>query len=177
MCVRPARCLSAAPDGHRCLATAPGDLTIPRRLPLSACERVGLTPRSVRLLRHFANAVFLVDAETPVVARVAYKAGSVERARTAVDITHRLAGEGFPATQPIHFPDHEQPVAFADGSTEAAVSFWAYFPQPSSTITPAAHLLGVLGRQLQRLVVCPENEATPSNAASGDAGAFECRRN
>ena len=120
----------------------------PEAVAVTACAQVGLTPRSIRLLRHFANAVFLVDAETAVVARVAYKEGATGRARTAVEFTRWLASEHFPVTLPINFPGRDQPLSFSDGTTEAAVSFWAYYPQPSSTIIPADHLLG---RQLHGL--------------------------
>jgi len=121
----------------------PGNLD---QLVVRACEHVGIPARRRRLLRHFANAVYLIE-DPPVVARVAYGTGSIERARTAIAVTHWLGGEGFPTTEPAVLACGNQPVVIT-APDEIAVTFWQYYPQPPR---PPDWDLAVLGRIAQDL--------------------------
>ncbi len=115
-------------------------------LVLQACRQIGVPAKRRKLLRHFANAVYLIE-DAPVVARVAYGTGSIDRARTAVTIAAWFADEGFPATEPADLPSGDQPVIFALPD-EVAVTFWRYYPQP---LKPPDWDLAVLGRIARRL--------------------------
>jgi aminoglycoside phosphotransferase (APT) family kinase protein len=121
----------------------PADLD---ELVARACRQVGIPIGRQRLLRHYGNAVYLIE-DAQIVARVAYGAGSVDRARTAVAVTQWLTSEGFPATEPTAVAIGDQPVIFA-GPGEVAVTFWRYYPQP-----PQDHGwdLAVLGHTARRL--------------------------
>jgi hypothetical protein len=108
----------------RSASVPPEDLD---QIVISACRQAGITPVSVRLLRHFANAVYLIEGRFPVVARVAYNAGVVQRCRSAVAITRWLVSQGFPATTPIDLPSGcPQPIIHSEVSPEVAVTFWSY---------------------------------------------------
>lgn len=54
----------------------------------TACQVAGY-PKGVRLLRHFANAVYLLD-HAPVVARVSYTLDAAQRARTSLAVVDWL---------------------------------------------------------------------------------------
>lgn len=123
------------------------------QLVVRACEQVGLPARRRQLLRHYANAVYLVEDE-PVVVRVAYGAGTVERARTAVTITEWLSREGFPVTEPAAQIGVDQPVVFA-APGEVAVTFWQYYPQPPQPPDWDLAVLGRIARQLHDLTSAP----------------------
>jgi len=118
--------------------TPPPDLD---RVVADACEHVGIRPGRPRLLRHFGNAVYLIE-DAGAVARVGYGQGVVERARTAVTIAAWLADRGFPATEPFHLlTEPEDPVV--SPIDDVAVTFWRYYPQPCNA---PEHDLGTLGR-------------------------------
>jgi aminoglycoside phosphotransferase (APT) family kinase protein len=119
---------------------------------ISACRRVGIEPSSVQLLRHFANAVFLVGHDPPVVARVAYNRGVIQRSRAAIAVTRWLVSQGFPATMPVDLPSGcSQPVVYSEGPIEAAVTFWRYYPQPASQSKPELDALAGLARALHNV--------------------------
>jgi len=118
-----------------------------------ACRQVGIPARRTRLLRHFANAVYLIE-DVPVVARVAYGQGAVERSRTAVAIAHWLAQARFPATEPARLPGHHQPAVIEVGA-HVAVSFWRYYPQPTDGRRHDPHTLGEIARRLHAVNTVP----------------------
>ena len=128
----------------------PADLD---QLVVRACQHVGIPVRRPRLLRHFANAVYLIE-HVPVVARVAYGTGSIERARTAITVTHSLASEGFPATEPAFPVIGDQPVIFA-APDEVAVTFWRYYPQPPQPPDWDPAVVGRMALQLHDLTPAP----------------------
>lgn len=117
----------------------------------SACRQAGIPMRSAQLLRHYANAVYLVEAtDEPVVARVAYREGVVARARTAAAIAAWLAREDFPVTVPVNLPSGAgQPVVVAGGD-EVAVTFWRHYPQ-EGTRAPTVEDLAYVARRLHAL--------------------------
>lgn len=117
------------------------------------CRQVGIPARRTRLLRHFANAVYIIE-DVPVVARVAYGQGAVERSRTAVAIAHWLAQARFPATEPAQFRGQNQP-AVIDVGAHVAVSFWRYYPQPTDGRRHDPHTLGKIARQLHTVDAAP----------------------
>lgn len=117
--------------------TPPPDLD---QVVVDACKHVGIRPGRLRLLRHFANAVYLLE-EAGAVARVGYGQGVVERAQIGVTIAAWLAELGFPATQPLHLPtEPENPVV--SPVPDVSITFWRYYPQPSK---PHDHDLATLG--------------------------------
>lgn len=128
----------------------PADLD---QIVAQACQFVGVPAQRRRLLRHYGNAVYLIE-DAQVVARVAYGAGSVERARTAVAVTHWLQGEGFPTTEPAAVTSGDQPVVFATPG-EVAVTFWRYYPQPSQPPEWDFAVLGRIARRLHDLTSVP----------------------
>ncbi len=96
---------------------------------VAACRDAGIPTNRYRLLRHFANAVYLIE-DVSVVARVAYGTGSIGRSRTAVTVADWLAAQSLPVTEPATVPSGaEQPIVPHAG-TEIAVTFWRYYPQP-----------------------------------------------
>ncbi len=122
------------------------------RIVICACRRAGIDPTSVRLLRHFANAVYLVGHDRPVVARVAYNAGVIQRSRTAVAVTRWLVSQGFPATTPIDLPSGcSQPVVHSEAPREVAVTFWSYYPQPPHSSSSKLEELARLARALHNV--------------------------
>jgi hypothetical protein len=118
-----------------------------------ACRLVGLPTTSIRLLRHFANAVYLLEDQS-VVARVAYGDGVIERSRRAVTITRWLAAQGFAATEPAEV-GVEQPIVCAESPQELAVTFWTYYRQPAGRPAPTTDLLGRIARELHRIETPP----------------------
>lgn len=124
----------------------PSDLTF---LLGAACRQAGIDPGDARLLRHFANAVYLVSG---AVARVDYGPGASTRSAIAVAVTRWLVGLGFPATAPLELPSAaEQPVVVHDGGRDIAVTFWRYYPQPEPLPTRDFAALGRMARQLHAI--------------------------
>jgi hypothetical protein len=111
-----------------------------------ACRGAGLPHRDHQLIRHVANAVYLLP-HASVVARVGYGAGVVTRARRAIEITRWLAGRGFPATAPAELPHGlDQPVLVNACGQRLAVTFWRYYPQTSDQAPDPTHLAAVARR-------------------------------
>jgi len=119
-----------------------------------ACEQAGL-PTGARLLRHYSNAVYLLD-EAPLVAKVAWLPGALRRARTAVAIAGWLAGAGFPATAPASLPTAAaaQPITLTWQGHQMAVTFWRHYPQPAGS-PPGSRALASIAAQLHRLPAPP----------------------
>jgi Phosphotransferase enzyme family len=112
-----------------------------------ACEVAGY-PKGGRLLRHFANAVYLLD-HAPVVARVSYMVDAAQRARTSLAVVDWLVAQGFPATETAAVPSRAtQPIALQHDGHEVAVTFWKYYPQPEGRPTPDTQVLGRIARDL-----------------------------
>jgi hypothetical protein len=133
----------------RSASVPPEDLD---QIVISACRQAGITPASIRLLRHFANAVYLVEGRFPVVARVAYNTGVVQRCRTAVAVSRWLVSQGFPATAPIDLPSGcPQPIVDSEVPAEAAITFWSYYPQPTHGSRPTLEELARLARALHNM--------------------------
>lgn len=118
-----------------------------------ACLQAGLNPRGAVLLRHFANAVFLVDG---VVARVASGADAIERSTRALAVTHWLSGQGFPVTEPIAelHPSRWAPLVVPSSGANFAVTFWTYHRQPEDA-RPDFRVLGEIARHLHRIAGTP----------------------
>ena len=130
----------------RSASVPPEDLD---QIVTSACRQAGITPVSVRLLRHFANAVYLIEGRLPVVARVAYNTGVVQRSRTAVAVSRWLVSQGFPATTPIDLPSGcPQPIIHSEVPAEVAVTFWSYYAQPAHGPRPTLEELAQIARSL-----------------------------
>jgi len=118
-----------------------------------ACAEAGF-PARARLLRHFANAVYLLDG-VPVVARVGYGPDAAGKAATAVAVTRWLAKQRFPVTEPVTLPSGaEQPIVVAGHGRDVAVSFWRYYPQPDDG-WPNTTTLGRIARHLHDLPAPP----------------------
>lgn len=106
--------------------TPPPDLD---RVVVAACEHVGIRPGRPRLLRHFGNAVYLIE-DAEAVTRVGYGRGDAQ-ARIGVTVAAWLADLGFPVTEPLHLPtEPNNPVV--SPVDDVAVTFWRYYLQPSS---------------------------------------------
>ncbi|MGL5824519.1 MAG: phosphotransferase, partial [Nocardioides sp.] len=131
-------------------ARAPADLD---QLVLHACQQMGIPARRLRQLRHFANAVYLVE-DVPVVARVSYGSGSIDRARTSITIARWLVNEGFPATEPASLGKSGQPLVSVEPD-DVAVTFWRYYPQPIQQLKWDPATLARLTRQLHDLTSRP----------------------
>jgi hypothetical protein len=124
----------------------PADVTTQLDL---ACDIAGYR-RGARLLRHFANAVYLLD-HAPVVVRVSYMVDAVARARTSLAVVDWLVAQGFPATETADLPSRApQPIAMVPDGHEVAVTFWKYYPQPLGEADPGSRVLGRLARELHR---------------------------
>ena len=123
------------------------------RILADACRRAEIPARRPRLLRHFANAVYLIE-DLPVVVRLAYGSGAVERSRTAVAVANWLTAMGFPATEPAGPLGPHQPT-IAEAGLEVAVSFWRYYPQPNDTRQHDPRTLGEIARSLHTLDTTP----------------------
>lgn len=117
-----------------------------------ACRRCGVNPRGAKLLRHFANAVFLVDG---VVARVAYSLNAVERSTRALVMTHWLARQGFPATEPVvALHPTLEPVVVAGHPGDIAVTFWVFYPQAGKS-RPDFQVVGSVAKLLHQVAGAP----------------------
>lgn len=113
-----------------------------------ACRQVDIAVTGARLLRHFANAVFLVDG---IVARVAYGPDAIERSHRALTITSWLAELGFPVTVPLaDLHPGGGPVLTPAVRADIAVTFWTYYPQQPESRPDFAEL-GLIARQLHQL--------------------------
>lgn len=88
-----------------------------------ACLERGLDPSSLRLIRHYSNAVVVVPTRNAV-ARVATGPHDQEQVRRSVRITRWLADHGYPTVPPL---SDVEPVTL---DRETTVSFWWYLPQP-----------------------------------------------
>lgn len=123
------------------------------RVVVDACEHVGIRPGRPRLLRHFGNAVYLLEG-AEAVARIGYGQGVVERARIGVTIAAWLADLGFPATEPLHLPtEPEDPVV--SPVADVAVTFWRYYPQPNNAPEHDLGTLGTIARDLHSIKATP----------------------
>lgn len=112
----------------------------------AACRQAGIDPGDARLLRHFANAVYLVSG---AVARVDYGPDASTRSSSAVALTRWLVGRGFPATAPLELPSAAaQPIIVHDDGRDIAVTFWHYYAQPEPL---PARDFAALGRMARRL--------------------------
>ena len=142
-------------DHSRPGALASGPPSDLEAIARQACQLAGLVPRTIRLLRHFATAVFLVELdEGAVVVRVAYGPDCLVRSRKAVTMTRWLVGLGFPAIEPLDLPSQsEQPLAWP-AEQEVAISFWHYYP-PASGHAPAGEDVATIARRLHALTVPP----------------------
>jgi Ser/Thr protein kinase RdoA (MazF antagonist) len=115
-----------------------------------AAADAGLQVEDVRLLRHYANAVYVLRRSEgeEFVGRVATGAGVIERSRRSVVVTRWLRDLGFPATEPL---DVEQPVTFPADDHERAVTLWRYYPQAPDRPPPGLDTLGTIARQLHEV--------------------------
>ena len=92
----------------------------------AACAARGLDATGIRLLHHYSNAVVLLPAEGAV-ARVATTRHDVAQIKRSQDVTRWLVAEhDFPATQPLAGSE------LVELYPQTTVSFWVYYPQPSS---------------------------------------------
>jgi hypothetical protein len=137
------------------LGWSPTSMNIERALA-AACGLVGLDASGARLLRHFANAVYLLPGEE-VVVRIGYDPAVVDRAATAIRVAGWLSDRGFPATAPADLPrGATQPVVVRAGDIDIAATFWRYYPQPVVATRPSPHALGRLVRRLHQMPPPPE---------------------
>ncbi len=119
-----------------------------------ACRQAGY-PTGARLLRHFANAVYLLD-QVPVVARIGYGPHAVTKATTAIAVTRWLGEQDFPATAPADLPSGaEQPLISHTTGRHVVATFWHYYPQPAGTDWPDTGVLGRLAATLHELPMPP----------------------
>jgi aminoglycoside phosphotransferase (APT) family kinase protein len=123
------------------------------QIVVDACRQVGIPARRRRLLRHFANAVYLIE-DAGVVARVGYGVGVLDRARTAVIVARWLVDQDFPATEPadLSTEDGSPVVTPVDG---VAVTFWRYYPQPHDAAEHDLRALGELAQGLHNIDSLP----------------------
>ena len=118
-----------------------------------ACAQVGVPARHCRRLRHFANAVYLLE-DVPLVIRVGYGDGAFDRAERAVVVANWLAQQGFPASEPAVVPIDSQPVRPA-APWEVAVTFWRYYPQPARASSVDFEVLGQVAGRLHGVNAAP----------------------
>ncbi|MGH3820668.1 MAG: phosphotransferase [Pseudonocardiaceae bacterium] len=104
-----------------------------------ACAARGLDTTGIRLLHHYSNAVVLLPREGAV-ARVTTTRHDPAQIRRSQDVTRWLAEKhGFPATAPLAGSD------LVELDAQTTVSFWVYYPQPSSPPPlTSAHLARLL---------------------------------
>jgi len=141
------------------LAGSPPDLDL---ILAAACRTAGIRMGRFRLLRHFANAVYLVE-EPPVVVRLGYSPGSVERSARALAVTAWLAARGLPVTEPATVPSGaSQPIIISRGGREVAATFWRYYPQPDPhyhrpdpSPLPGFAILASIARALHEVTAAP----------------------
>ncbi|WP_424862890.1 aminoglycoside phosphotransferase family protein [Streptomyces sp. MMS24-I29] len=108
----------------------------------SAARMSGLRSDQITKLHQHATAVFLLPTER-IVARVS-PVEHLPRLTTSVTLTRWLTTNGVSVTEPAAL---QQPV-LADGHV---VTFWRYYPQPTTRSTPNTEHLGQLLRQLHQL--------------------------
>jgi hypothetical protein len=119
------------------------------RIVAEACAAATIQASRFRSLRHFANAVYLIE-DVPVVARVAYGPGAIERSTRAVSIARWLGAQGLPVTEPATTGNSPQPIT-VDSDREVAVTFWRYYPQPIQERAHDPASLAVIARSLHLL--------------------------
>lgn len=124
------------------------------RIVVQASADAGFRATRYRCLRHFANAVYLVE-DVPVVVRVAYGHGAVERSTRAVTIARWLGAEGLPVTDPADVGDRVRQPIVVDSDREVAVTFWRYHPQPDGRPPNDFRALAGIARALHRLRASP----------------------
>ena len=115
-----------------------------------ACAEAGFPARDRHLLRHFANAVYLVR-DVPVVVRVAYGPDAASRSRLAVAATRWLGANSFPATLPAALPALRAQPILPTGRRDVAVTFWDYHPQPEPARPPEVESLAYVARLLHKI--------------------------
>ncbi|MEO3861112.1 aminoglycoside phosphotransferase family protein [Acrocarpospora sp. B8E8] len=126
--------------------TAPTVAGVPATLA-QACHAAGLDPAGARLLRSFANIVYLLPRESVVVRLSDANAlGKYDRLVVSLKVTRWLVEQGFPATMPL---DVKQPLA-VDG---ALATFWHYEEHAGPPPDPAP--LGLMLRRLHALPPVP----------------------
>ncbi|MGH3688266.1 MAG: hypothetical protein ACRDSM_25125, partial [Pseudonocardiaceae bacterium] len=125
----------AQPGDHHLMAQPPSVLAAVR----GACAARGLDTTGIRLLHHYSNAVVLLPREGAV-ARVTTTRHDPAQIRRSQDVTRWLAEKhGFPATAPLAGSD------LVELDAQTTVSFWVYYPQPSSPPPlTSAHLARLL---------------------------------
>jgi len=137
--------------GHGSPNGPPPDLA---NLVDEACHRAGY-PSGATLIRHFANAVYLLD-NAPVVVRVGYSLAAAAKARTALTVVRWLIAKDFPATAPADPPTGaEQPLVFDSMGQPVTVTFWHYYPQPLGVGWPGTDVLGTVASALHELPTPP----------------------
>jgi hypothetical protein len=125
----------------------PADLT---DLVDEVCRRAGYPP-GASLLRHFANAVYLLT-DAPVVARVGYGPHAVAKATTAIAVTRWLIEQDFPVTAPADLPSGaNQPLISYRSDQPVVTTFWRYYPQPAGIGWPDTAALGHVASALHKL--------------------------
>jgi Ser/Thr protein kinase RdoA (MazF antagonist) len=117
---------------------------------------VGIAACRPRLLRHFANAVYLVE-EVPVIVRVAYDRRAVARSRTGLAIADWLAGIQFPVSKPAQLSGN-QPPDIIEVRPGIAVSFWRYYPQPTDGRQHDLRALGEIAHRLHTIETNPPRQ-------------------
>jgi Ser/Thr protein kinase RdoA (MazF antagonist) len=141
----------SAGTGHEAASPSPAELD---DILHQACERAGYSA-DARLLRHFSNAVYLLETE-PVVARIAYAPSAASTATRALAVVQWLVDHGFPAATPAEPPSGaDQPITVCSSDREIAVSFWQYHPQPAQRKPPDSGALGQIAARLHRLPIPP----------------------
>jgi aminoglycoside phosphotransferase (APT) family kinase protein len=111
-----------------------------------ACSRTGLDAAEAAPLHQHAATLYLLKADR-VVVRLNQDSDDRRRARTVVELTRWLTGQGFPSVAPI---DVEQPIDVDDYT----VTLWRYYPQ-NDRPQPTTEHLGTMLRQLHALPVPP----------------------
>lgn len=114
-----------------------------------ACKALSIDPSSAQLLRHFANAVFLVAG---TVIRIGYGPSATAKANNGLAVAKWLVQNGFPATPPAlgHGAD-EEPLVMVHNDTEYAITLWRYLPQPDPAPARDFAEMGRLARALHNL--------------------------
>ncbi|MGH3856544.1 MAG: phosphotransferase [Pseudonocardiaceae bacterium] len=111
-----------------------------------ACARAGLNASDAAPLHQHAATLYLFEANR-VVVRLNNDSDDRARARTVVELTRWLTGQGFPSVAPA---DVEQPIDVDDYT----VTFWRYYPQ-NDRPKPTADHLGAMLRRLHALPTPP----------------------
>ena len=124
------------------------------RIVADACAVAGIPATLCRPLRHYANAVYLIEDE-PVVARVAYGPGSMERSTRAVAIAQWLGANGLPVTEPAATGNRRPQPIKVSAECEIAVTFWRYYPQPEREPPNDLAVLALMARALHELSGSP----------------------